>query len=117
MRKFKYIGRNLYLLLHIPRLSEPYLFKRSEDYTCNVQDKDAEYMEVAYRGKLEEILPEQEEIIPVVCNEEAPEPEEVSLLPPPLPALPLLPRKTIKKKPVKKKVVSRKPKAKEKNVD
>lgn len=63
MKQIKYRGRQEHFYLDLPRLSEPYLFKKSGGYESLVQDEDVKWLLVSHRDLFEliEEVPHGEE--------------------------------------------------------
>jgi hypothetical protein len=51
--RYKAKSRDKHFYIDYPRLSEPYLFKRSEEFQCNVQDVDSSWLLVHYPDQFE----------------------------------------------------------------
>ena len=57
--KLKYTGGgSFYLVMGIPRISEPYLFKASENMICEVKDQDAEWLMIIEPYKFMPVIDE-----------------------------------------------------------
>ncbi len=51
--RYKAKSRDRHFYIDYPRLSEPYLFKRSDSFQCDVQDSDSSWLLAHYPDQFE----------------------------------------------------------------
>lgn len=63
MRQLKYKGRGTHFLIEYPRLSEPYLFKKSANFVSDVQEDDAKWLLVHHKDIFDDVTVPAEVVV------------------------------------------------------